>query len=118
LQSAKQPILEVLTIRKLLGSLLCSTFNNTKATTEQNLTSNNTYLTQLSEAFVKRFTPLLDQDLDRGLQDISLILFECLVQAPSVNVSWTLRQLTSIFSQYIMITRERRMVRVTRRCAL
>lgn len=75
-----------------------------------NLITDIPLLTQLSEAFVKRFTPALDQDTDRRLQDITLILFECLVQTPNVNLSWTVRQLTSTFSQYIMITRERRMV--------
>ncbi|GAB5593476.1 hypothetical protein Unana1_08376 [Umbelopsis nana] len=96
---------------QLLRRLLCNGDNELNVEMGANLITDIPLLTQLSEAFVKRFTPALDQDTDRRLQDITLILFECLVQTPNVNLSWTVRQLTSTFSQYIMITRERRMIR-------
>lgn len=71
---------------------------------------NTAQITQLSEAFAKRFAPLADGNSDPKLQDISLNLFECLVQAPNVSVNWTTRQLATIFSQYIVFSRRHRMV--------
>ncbi|KAM3580546.1 hypothetical protein VKS41_007207 [Umbelopsis sp. WA50703] len=73
---------------------------------------NTAQITELSEAFAKQFTPLTDGNSDPKLQDISLTLFECLVQAPNVSVNWTTRQLANIFSQYIVISRRHRMIEV------
>ncbi|KAH8547484.1 hypothetical protein BGW37DRAFT_233537 [Umbelopsis sp. PMI_123] len=100
---------------KLLRSLLCDTFYESEEqeiSMGTSIVSNTGRLTQLCEMFIKGFTPLQNEGMERELQDLSLLLFECLVQAPDVSMSWTLRQLTSIFSQYIMITRKNRTIKL------
>ncbi|KAI9290375.1 hypothetical protein BC943DRAFT_12777 [Umbelopsis sp. AD052] len=100
---------------KLLRSLLCETFYESEQqdiAMDVSIIGNTAQLTQLYDMFIKRFTPLQDEDMERELQDLSLLLFECLVEAPNVSLSWTLRQLTSIFSQYIMITQRNRTIKL------
>ncbi|CAO3691124.1 unnamed protein product [Umbelopsis ramanniana] len=100
---------------KLLRSLLCDTFYESEQqdiAMDVSIVGNTAQLTQLCEIFIKRFTPLQDEDMERELQDLSLLLFECLVEAPNVRLSWTLRQLTSIFCQYIMITQRNRTIKL------
>lgn len=96
-----------------MRSLLCDTFYESEQqdiAMDVSIVGNTAQLTQLCEIFIKRFTPLQDEDMERELQDLSLLLFECLVEAPNVSLSWTVRQLTSIFSQYITITQRNRTV--------
>ncbi|KAI8582606.1 hypothetical protein K450DRAFT_226075 [Umbelopsis ramanniana AG] len=100
---------------KLLRSLLCDTFYESEQqdiAMDASIIGNTAQLTQLYDMFIKRFTPLQDEDMERELQDLSLLLFECLVEAPNVSLSWTLRQFTNIFSQYIMITQRNRTIKL------
>ncbi|KAJ2955343.1 hypothetical protein NQZ79_g8646 [Umbelopsis isabellina] len=98
----------------LLRRLLCDVVQGDDAlnTAREFDIRNTAQITQLSEAFAKQFAPLADGNSDPKLQEISLTLFECLVQAPNVSVNWTTRQLTTIFSQYIVVSRRHRMIEV------
>ncbi|KAG2173336.1 hypothetical protein INT43_004710 [Umbelopsis isabellina] len=98
----------------LLRRLLCEVVqgDDTLNTAREFDIRNTAQITQLSEDYAKRFAPLADGNSDPKLQDISLTLFECLVQAPNVSINWTTRQLTTIFSQYIVISRRHRMIEV------